>query len=79
MLLACSKTARPDSSSARLAYILEDAGAAAVVTQRRVALPETALGGPVVGFNLYQPGEELIVAWTGTDPLHHLNLATLSV
>jgi amino acid adenylation domain-containing protein len=33
----------PGASAARLAFILEDAGAAALVTQRRVALPETAV------------------------------------
>ena len=51
----------------------------ATTTNVKVALPETALGGPIVGFNIFLPGKELIVAWTGTDPLHHLNLATLSV
>ncbi|HET9979638.1 MAG TPA: hypothetical protein VFQ32_04305 [Ktedonobacterales bacterium] len=51
----------------------------ATTNNTKATLPETALGGPVVGFNLYQPGEELIVAWTGTDALHHVNLATLSV
>ena len=45
----------------------------------KATLPETALGGPVVGFNLYQPGQELVIAWTGTDSLHHINLATLDV
>lgn len=45
----------------------------------KVILPETALGGPIIGFNIYKPGQELIVAWTGTDPLHHINLTTLDV
>src|SRR6185312_3622358 len=44
----------PDSSPARLGYILEDARAAAVVTQRRVAgrLPET--GAPVVFLDAFE-------------------------
>jgi hypothetical protein len=45
----------------------------------KVTLGETALGGSVVGFNIYLPGQELVIAWTGTDPLHHLNVATLDV
>ncbi len=44
-----------------------------------VTLPETALGGPVVGFNIYLPGQEMLVAWMGTDQAHHINLATLGV
>ena len=51
----------------------------ATTNQVKATLPETALRGPVVGFNIYLPGQELIVAWTGTDPLHHVNLATLGV
>jgi hypothetical protein len=51
----------------------------ATTNQVKVTLPETAFGGPVVGFNLYQPGQELLVAWTGTDTHHHLNVATLNV
>lgn len=43
----------------------------------KASLPETALGSPVIGFNIYLPGQELVIAWTGTDSLHHLNLATL--
>lgn len=45
----------------------------------KVTLPETALGGPVIGFNIYLPGQEMLVAWTGTDAAHHLNVATLDV
>lgn len=45
----------------------------------KATLPETALGGPAIGFNIYLPGQELVVAWTGTDRLHHVNLATLGV
>ncbi len=51
----------------------------ATTNQVKTTLPETALGGPVVGFNIYLPDQELLVAWTGTDPLHHLNVATLNV
>jgi len=45
----------------------------------QTTLPETAVGGPAVGFNLYLHGQELLVAWTGTDAAHHLNVATLDV
>lgn len=51
----------------------------ATTSNVKVTLPEMAFGGPAVGFNIFQPGQELIVAWAGTDPLHHINLATLGV
>lgn len=53
--------------------------AQATTNHVKVTLPETALGGPVVGFNIYLPGQEMLVAWTGTDSAHHLNVATLGV
>lgn len=40
-------------------------------------LPETAFGGPMVGFvGLYR---QVVVAWAGTDPLHHLNVAVVGM
>lgn len=40
---------------------------------RKTILPETALGGPMLGFD-----EGLLIAWTGTDAAHHLNIARLT-
>jgi hypothetical protein len=40
-------------------------------------LRETALGGPMVGY--VGANRQLIVAWAGTDPLHHLNVAVIGV
>jgi hypothetical protein len=39
-------------------------------------LPETAVGGSGVGFIF---GDTILVAWTGTDALHHLNVAKIGV
>jgi hypothetical protein len=36
--------------------------------------PETALGGSGVGFIF---GDTILVAWTGTDVLHHLTVAMI--
>lgn len=46
-------------------------------TPTHAILGESCLGGPVLGFTgaLHQ----LLFAWTGTDPAHHLNVATLQV
>lgn len=54
-------------------------GTQATTNTVKAMLPETASGGPVVGFNLYLPGKELLVAWTGTDAAHHVNVATIGV
>jgi hypothetical protein len=41
---------------------------------------ETATGGPVLGaVNLGGTGRRLQLAWTGTDPAHHLNVAVIGV
>ena len=40
---------------------------------KKTILPETALGGPMLGFD-----EGLLIAWTGTDAAHHLNVARLT-
>ena len=48
---------------------------------QKVTLAETALGGPAVGekpSSSATPGE-FLVAWTGTDPAHHLNIARIGV
>jgi hypothetical protein len=40
-------------------------------------LPETAFGGPAIGYvGVYR---QVIVAWAGTDTLHHLNVAVISM
>lgn len=40
-------------------------------------LPETAFGGPVAGFvGTYR---QIIVAWTGTDAAHHLNIGVIAM
>ncbi|HLZ21796.1 MAG TPA: hypothetical protein VKQ30_06720 [Ktedonobacterales bacterium] len=39
----------------------------------KTVLPETALGGPMLGF-----GSGMLIVWTGTDTLHHLNIARLT-
>jgi hypothetical protein len=41
-------------------------------TGAKTILPESALGGPGLGFQ-----EGLLIAWTGTDSTHHLNVARL--
>lgn len=41
-------------------------------TGSHTALPERALGGPQLGFD-----QGLLIAWTGVDPWHHLNVARL--
>jgi hypothetical protein len=38
---------------------------------------ETATGGPVLGS--VGVAHRLLLAWTGTDPAHHLNVATIGV
>jgi hypothetical protein len=44
--------------------------------QTKTVLLETALGAPGVSpFATSSPGE---IAWTGTDPAHHLNVAQLN-
>lgn len=39
----------------------------------KTVLPELALGGPALAFNVAHQ-----IAWTGTDTLHHLNVATFA-
>ena len=39
----------------------------------KTVLSETALGGPMLGFD-----QGLLIAWTGTDAAHHLNVASLT-
>lgn len=41
-----------------------------------VLLPESTHGGPALGYP--GPGGTLLLAWTGTDLAHHLNIATLA-
>lgn len=45
----------------------------------KATLPETAVGGTVVGFVLSPPDQQMLVAWTGTDAAHHLNVARVGV
>ncbi len=46
----------------------------------RATLPETALGGPVMGFEYTAPSTgQFVVAWTGTDAAHHINIAVIGV
>ncbi len=45
----------------------------------KAILPETAVGGTVIGFVLSPPDQQILVAWTGTDTLHHLNVARIGV
>lgn len=45
----------------------------------KATLPELAVGGTVVGFVLSPPDQQMLVAWTGTDPAHHLNVARIAV
>jgi hypothetical protein len=45
---------------------------------QKLTLTETALGGPGVGGNVFTPASEFLVAWTGTDAQHHLNVALLA-
>ena len=45
----------------------------------KATLPETAVGGTVVGFVLSPPDRQMLVAWTGTDAAHHLNVARVAV
>jgi hypothetical protein len=40
--------------------------------QGKAVLPEWALGGPGLGLQ-----EGMLIAWTGTDSAHHLNVARL--
>jgi hypothetical protein len=43
----------------------------------QLLLPETAFGGPKIGYvGVYR---QVIVAWSGTDPLHHLNVAVVGM
>ena len=48
-------------------------------TFAKATLPETAVGGTAVGFVLAPPDQQMLVAWTGTDSLHHLNVARVGV
>lgn len=45
----------------------------------KAILPETAIGGTAVGFFLSTRDQQMLVAWTGTDKLHHLNVAWVAV
>ncbi len=46
----------------------------------KALLPETALGGPAMGFAERSPTTyQFVVAWTGTDGAHHLNIAVIGV
>jgi hypothetical protein len=40
-------------------------------------LPESAFGGPMIGY--VGVSRRVIVAWAGTDPLHHLNVAVVGM
>jgi hypothetical protein len=40
----------------------------------KTTLADTSIGGPAVSFN--SAVNKNLLAWTGTDPLHHLNIAT---
>lgn len=46
-------------------------------TFEKAILPEQSLGGPTLGYA--GASGQMIMMWTGTDPQHHLNVATLSV
>ncbi len=48
-------------------------------TSVKATLPETAVGGTVVGFFLSMHDNQMLVAWTGTDAAHHLNVAWIGV
>jgi hypothetical protein len=48
-------------------------------TNVKVTLPETATGGTVIGFFLSMHDQQMLVAWTGTDGAHHLNVAWIGV
>lgn len=45
----------------------------------KATLPELAVGGTVIGFVLSPPDQQMLVAWTGTDTAHHLNVARIAV
>jgi hypothetical protein len=46
------------------------------ITPTKLTLPETALGSPALGL---VGSAQIAIMWTGTDPLHHLNFATIDV
>lgn len=41
------------------------------------SFPESALGGPALGY--VGVASQLLLTWTGVDPAHHLNVATIQV
>lgn len=43
----------------------------------KAILPEATFGGPTIGY--VGVNRQVIVAWTGLDPLHHLNVAVISM
>jgi hypothetical protein len=47
----------------------------------KATLHETALGGPMMGCEVSSPGGpcQFVVAWTGTDAAHHINMAVIGV
>ena len=45
----------------------------------KATLPELATGGTAIGFVLSPPDQQMLVAWTGTDAAHHLNVARIAV
>ena len=44
----------------------------AATVNNEQTLPDTSIDGPA----LDSTGNETVLAWTGTDPLHHLNVET---
>lgn len=48
-----------------------------VLVGNKTTLSETAFGGPVIGY--IGSFRHVVVAWAGTDTLHHLNIAVIAV
>jgi hypothetical protein len=44
-----------------------------------VALPETAISSPALAYNGDGTTQQVLIAWAGTDPAHHLNIAFVTV
>ena len=43
------------------------------------ALPDYAISSPALAYNSTGSAHQLLIAWTGTDSLHHLNVAVVTV
>jgi hypothetical protein len=43
------------------------------------ALPDYAISSPALAYNSTGDAHQLLIAWTGTDSLHHLNVAVVTV